>query len=159
MHHRSDVDRAQISLRRSRVLLATIAAAVLCCAAAAAAAPAVREAPRIAIKSGTPQTARVWVAARANRYETKFDAALVVNVAPDKTKVRFRCITRGCEFPPADQPDTVTRVDGSAFDVLSAKGTAAITLTIWTVTPEDVVVVAQPAERNGPQVRFLLKER
>jgi hypothetical protein len=154
MHRRSDVDRAEISLRRSRVLLVPFVAIGLSFAAATA-----KEAPRIAIKSGTPQTARAWVAARANRYETKFEAALVVNVAPDKTKVRFRCITRGCEFPPADQPDTVARVDGSAFDVLSAKGIAAITLTIWTVTPENVVVVAQPADSSGPQVRFILNER
>jgi hypothetical protein len=154
MRRRSDVDRAKLGLRRSRVLLVTFAAIGLSVAAATA-----KEASRIAIKSGTPQTARAWVAARANRYETKFDEALVVNIAPDKTKVRFRCITPGCEFPPADQPDTVARVDGSAFDVLSAKGIAAIKLTIWTVTPEDVVVVAQPADSSGPQVRFILKER
>jgi hypothetical protein len=135
-----------------------LALAVPAAAALQMAAVAAKESPRIAIKSGTPQTARAWVAARANRYETKFDAALVVNVAPDKTKVRFRCITRGCEFPASDQPDTVSRVDPAAYDVLSAKGTAAIKLTIWTVTPEDVVVVAQPAGSNGPQVRFILKE-
>jgi hypothetical protein len=154
MQRRSDADRAKLDLCRSRVLLAAFAAIGLSVAAATA-----KEAPRIAIKSGTPQTARAWVAARANRYETKFDAALVVSVVPDKTKVRFRCITPGCEFPPADQPDSVARVDGSAFDVLSAKGIAAIKLTIWTVTPEDVVVVAQPAEGSGPQVRFILNER
>jgi hypothetical protein len=148
------VDRAEISLRRSRAFLATLAAIGLTLAAAAA-----KEPPRLTIKSGTPQTARAWVAARANRYETKFDAALVVNVSPDKIKVRFRCITRGCEFPPADQPDTVARVDSNAFEVLSAKGVASIKLTIWTVTPEDVVIVAQPVGSNAPQVRFILKER
>jgi hypothetical protein len=154
MHRPFDVDRATISLRRSRVLLVALAAIGFSFTAATA-----KEALRLTIKSGTPQSARAWVAARANRYETKFDAALVVNVAPDKIKVRFRCITRGCEFPPADQPDSVARVDGSAFDVLSAKGIAAIKLTIWTVTPEDVVVVAQPAGSSEPQVRFILKER
>ena len=117
-----------------------------------------KDVPRITIKSGTPQTVHVWVAARANHYEAKFDAALVVNVSPAKTKVRFRCITHGCEFPAADQPDTVTRVDASAYDVASLKGQATIKLTIWTTTPENVVIVAQPATSNQPQVRFILNE-
>jgi hypothetical protein len=144
------VDRTQIV---SRAFLAAFAAMGLSLATAAA-----KEPPRLTIKSGTPQTARAWVAARANRYETHFDAALVVNVSPAKTKVRFRCITRGCEFPASDQPDNVARVDPSAYDVTSAKGEASIKLTIWTVTPEDVVVVAQPAGSSQPQVRFMLKE-
>jgi hypothetical protein len=122
------------------------------------AAAAGKDVPRISIKSGTPQTAQAWVAARANRYETKFDAALVVRVAPAKTKVRFRCITRGCEFPASDQPDSVSRVDASTYDVASAKGEASIKLTIWTATPENVVVVAQPAGAAQPQVRFILNE-
>jgi hypothetical protein len=115
--------------------------------------------PQLAVKSGTPQTARAWVAARANRYETRFDDALVVRVSPAKIKVRFRCITRGCEFPPSDQPDTVSRVDASAYDVESRQGLATIKLTVWTVTPENVVVVAQPTGAAKPQVRFNLNER
>jgi hypothetical protein len=118
-----------------------------------------KPAPRIAVKSGTPQTARAWVAARANRYEAKFDNALVVSVWPPKAKVRFRCITRGCEFPASEQPDSVTRIDAGAYDVAAANGEAAIKLTVWTVTPEDVVVIAQPAEADGPQVRFTLNEQ
>lgn len=118
-----------------------------------------KDVPRLTIKSGTPQTARAWVAARATRYETDFTAALVVNVSPAKLKVRFRCITHGCEFPASDQPDTVSRVDTSAYDVQSVKGTASIKLTIWTITPENVVVVAQPADAKAPQVRFVLNEQ
>jgi hypothetical protein len=115
---------------------------------------------RLTIKAGTPQTARAWVAARANRYETKFDHALVVLVSPAKSKVRFHCITRGCEFPASDQPDTVTRVDPSTYDVASVKGEAAIKLIVWTVTPENVVVVAELSTgAKQPQVRFLLNER
>ena len=113
---------------------------------------------RISIVAGTPQTARAWVAARANRYETKFDHALVVRVTPSQ-KVRFRCVTRGCEFPASDQPDTVTRVDPNAYDVAAVKGQASIKLTVWTITPENVVVVAQPAGAAGPQVRFDLNEQ
>lgn len=123
-----------------------------------AAAPA-NELVRLTIRSGTPQTAPAWVAARADRYETKFDKALVVDTAPAKLKIRFRCITKGCEFPASDQPDTVTRVDTSAYDVAAVKGEAAIKLTVWTVTPENVVVVAQASNGKGPQARFLLNER
>jgi len=49
-----------------------------------------KDVPHLTLKSGTPQTARAWVAARATRYETDFNAALVVNVSPAKLKVRFR---------------------------------------------------------------------
>jgi hypothetical protein len=113
----------------------------------------------VTVQSGTPQTARAWVAARADRYETHFDTALVVKAAKGVAKVRFRCITPGCEFPPADMPDNVTRVDASAFDVVPKKGLASIKLIVWTVTPENVIVVAQPSDRPGPQVRFMLDER
>jgi hypothetical protein len=139
---------------RARAALLGLALAGLPFLAAAAGA-----APRLALKSGSPQTARAWVAARADRYETHFDKALVVSVSPAKLKVRFHCITRGCEFPAMDQPDSVSRVDPSTMDVAGAKGEAAIKLTIWTVTPENVVVVAQPAGAAGPQVRFLLNEQ
>ena len=138
---------------RARARLAGITASLLICTSAAGDART-----RLAIVAGTPQTAQAWVAARANRYETKFDRALVVRVAPAKTKVRFRCITRGCEFPASDQPETVTRVDPNAYDVAAVKGQASIKLTIWTDTPENVVVVAQPADEPAPQVRFNLNE-
>jgi hypothetical protein len=118
-----------------------------------------KDVPHLTLKSGTPQTARAWVAARATRYETDFNAALVVNVSPAKLKVRFRCITRGCEFPASDQPDTVSRVNASTYDVQSVKGTASIKLTIWTVAPENVVVLAQPSGAKAPQVRFELNEQ
>jgi hypothetical protein len=116
------------------------------------------DATQLTIKSGSPQTVHAWVAARTKKYEMDIPAALVVNAAPDKAKIRFRCITPGCEFPPSDQPDSVSRVDPSAYDVTVAKGAAAIKLTIWTTTPESVVVVAQPAGAKDPQVRFILNE-
>ncbi len=122
--------------------------------------PATGNAPaRLTIVSGTPQTARAWVAARANRYETRFGAALVVRVSPAKSTVRFHCVTPGCEFPPSDQPASVTRVDPSTYDVASAKGIASIKLIIWTITPENVVVVAQLPDAGRPQVRFVLNVR
>jgi len=114
----------------------------------------------VSVKSGTPQTARAWVAARATRYETHFDAALVVSAGKRVAKVRFRCVTAGCEFPPADQPDAVSRVDASAFDVAVKSGSASIKLIVWTVTPETVVVEARPAQgAGGAPARFILNER
>jgi hypothetical protein len=117
------------------------------------------DAQRITITSGTPQNVRVWVAARANRYEAKYDKALTVSVSPATLKVRFRCITRGCEFPAQDQPDSVARIDPSTYDVTGVKGVASIKLIVWTMTPENVVVTAQPSGAGGPQVRFLLGQR
>jgi hypothetical protein len=136
---------------RARAGIPALALTLLSASATAGATAA-----RIAVVSGTPQSAHAWVAPRANRYETKFDAALVVSVSPPETKVRFRCVTRGCEFPASEQPETVTRVDASTYDVAAAKGQAAIKLTVWTVAPETVTVVARPAEEDGPQVRFIL---
>ncbi len=148
------MDRAQVTRRTARAALAALAALGFALPAAASTAPA-----HLTIKAGTPQTAQAWVAARADRYETHFDHALVVEVSPPKTKVRFRCVTPGCEFPASDQPDNVSRVDPSAYDVAGVKGEAAIKLTIWTVTPETVTVVASPADTGKPQVRFVLNER
>lgn len=113
----------------------------------------------ITVRSGTPQTARAWVAQHADRYETDFHDALVVKAGKGVAKVRFRCITHGCEFPPADMPDNTTRVDASAFDVVPKNGVASIKLIVWTVTPENVIVTAQPPNRPGPQARFVLNER
>ena len=114
----------------------------------------------VRVKSGTPQTARAWVAARADRYETHFDQALVVSAGKRVAKVRFRCVTAGCEFPPADQPDAVSRVDPSAFDVAVKNGSASIKLIVWTVTPETVIVEARPAQAaKGAAARFVLNER
>ena len=139
---------------KARAVIAGFVAAGVACAAAATAASAVR----LAIVSGTPQTARAWVAEHADRFETKFDGALVVKTA-NVRKVRFRCVTRGCEFPAQDQADNVNRVNPSAYDVTTKNGQASIKLTIWTQTPQTVIVVAQPAERTTPQVRFVLNER
>ena len=113
---------------------------------------------QLLLVSGTPQTERAWVAARADRFEAKFDTALVVK-ATGVEKVRFRCVTPGCEFPAQDQADNVNRVDPRTYDVTVKKGLASIKLIVWTVTPETVVVVAQPADRATPQVRFVLNER
>jgi hypothetical protein len=132
---------------------------VLALAAGSAGIAAAADVPRIAITSGTPQTVRVWVAPRANRYEAKYEQALTVSVSPPTLKVRFRCITRGCEFPAQDEPENVARVGPSAYDVTGVKGKASIKLVIWTVTPQNVVVTAQPSSGSAqPQVRFVLGE-
>lgn len=115
---------------------------------------------RIAVKSGTPQSARAWAASGANVYETAFDQALVVTVSPADTRVRFRCVTPGCIFPPSDQPDGVDRVDTSAFDVASDKGIASIKLVVRSVSTGSVTVVATPAtDPHGPAARFILNAR
>ena len=43
----------------------------------------------VTVQSGTPQTAQAWVAARADRYETHFNTALVVKAgAPAAVTVK-----------------------------------------------------------------------
>ena len=115
---------------------------------------------RIAVKSGSQQSAHAWAAAGANLYETVFNDSLAVTVSPADTRVRFRCLTPGCVFPPSDQPDGTDRVDKTAFDVTSDNGVASIKLTIRTISTGPVIVIAQPSNNpHGPTARFVLIAR
>ncbi len=107
---------------------------------------------RARIVSGTPQSARAFVAPAAAKYVTEFAQPLVVRVEGSKNAklgVRFFCVTRGCELPPQTQPDEVKRIDPRTFEVTSKDGKAAISLTVSTDTPETVEIVAQPVTGHG----------
>jgi hypothetical protein len=107
---------------------------------------------RARIVSGTPQSARAFVATAAAKYVTEFTQPLVVRVEGSKNPklgVRFFCVTRGCELPPQTQPDEVKRIDPRTFEVTSKDGKAAISLTVSTDTPETVEVVAEPVTARG----------
>jgi hypothetical protein len=144
-----------MKLRRSAVRLAVLAAVAWLPGNASAGAP-----PVIAIVSGTPQSATAFIAQHGPRYETAFDAPLVVKVAPPGTVVRFRCITPDCTFAASVQPDAVSRVDPRSYDVKSANGDASIKLLISTATVESVTVTATPVRTpHAPAVRFVLHER
>jgi hypothetical protein len=126
----------------------------------AAGAPAAASAPaRIAIASGTPQSARAWAPAGTNDYETTFDQALVVKVSPADAKVRFRCATPSCTFPSQVQGEAVTRVDPSAYDVTAEHGIASIKLTVRSASVQALTVVAKLASGRSAEVRFALTAR
>jgi hypothetical protein len=115
---------------------------------------------RIAMKSGSQQSAHAWAAPGTKLYETKFDDALVVTVSPPDAKVRFRCITRGCILPPQEQGEGINRADASAFDVDAEGGIASIKLIVRSPSVQPIVVAAQAANKpHGPIVRFVLNAR
>ena len=134
------------------------AAAVL--AAVAAASP--HAASPLRVVSGTPQSAVAYAAGNSAQYVTVFTTPLVVSVGNAKNvAVRFSCASRGCTFPPSDQPDTVNRVDPASYDVKAVGGKAEISLTLATLAPGRFTVLAYPstARRRAGAVAFTLIAR
>ena len=115
---------------------------------------------RIAIKSGSQQSAHAWAAPGTKLYETQFGAALVVTVTPADAKIRYRCVTPGCVLPPQEQGEGINRVDTRTFDVDADKGIASIKLIVRTQSVQPVIVRAQAAdEPHGASVGFVLNAR
>ena len=138
---------------RTLAIAATLAAFAL--GSAGAATPR-----RIAIRSGSEQSARAWAVPGTKLYETQFAAALTVAVSPPHAKIRFRCVTAGCILPPQEQGNGIDRVDASAFDVTAANGIAAIKLIVRSASVQPVTIVARAAgEPHGRSVRFVLHEQ
>lgn len=137
--------------RTAYAVAAAACAAVAASASAASSAKPVREV-RAWIVSGTPQSARAYVAPAAAVYVTEFARPLVVRVDGAKNPkigVRFFCTTPKCELPPQVQPDEVKRIDPRTFEAQSKNGKATISLTVSTDTPETVEVVAEPVAGPG----------
>jgi hypothetical protein len=147
-----------------RVLLA---ASVLALAAAHAAPPHAKphraspaRALRAVIVSGNAQTAHAYIASGKKRYQTDFPNALVVRVTasppPGGTRyVVFTCVTNGCTFAPADQPNGGTYVDrvadvDNAYKVKIHNGTAALRVTTEVpVATGTYTVRADPSVQKG----------
>ena len=145
-------------MNHARIAAGLFVMSGLAVTAVAAAASATRSAA-ITIVSGTPQTATAYVAQHGPRFETTFDAALVVKTVPKDVTVRFRCITHDCQFAPSEQP-VANRVDPGAFDYKTKNGTASIKLIISTVTVETVTVSATVmGGPHPPSVTFHLIAR
>ncbi|GAC1585726.1 MAG: hypothetical protein NVS3B7_20670 [Candidatus Elarobacter sp.] len=141
-----------------------LAASVVALAAAVQPAPHPTRGPSIAtvrarVVSGTNQTATAHVAAAAKKYVTDFPGVLVVRVdgAPraehTPRHVRFRCVTKGCIFVPADQPNDgqdVDRIDEEAYKAKVLDGKASIRVSIQGDRPQAVyTVTAEPTVRRG----------
>lgn len=106
---------------------------------------------RAEIVSGTPQTARAYVAAGEAKYATEF-APLVVRVsgpAAAKRRMRFHCVTRGCAFV-TDAPENGDRIDPATYDVDVKGGKASLHVTIVAGNPAGTYVLyAQPLAGKG----------
>ena len=129
---------------------------------AAATAAASNTGPRLHIAGGNAQSATAYASGISADYWTTFAAPLRVSTGAVKNvAIRFTCASRGCTFPPQDQPDTVNRVDPTSYDVKVVNGTAEITLTIATAAPETVTVLAYPstARAHAGAVAFTLTAR
>jgi len=113
---------------------------------------------RAFVVSGTPQTARAFVAPGEAKYQTEFPGLLVVRVvgAPRQKQprhVRFTCVTKGCAFGAADQPnkgqdvDHVTN-DGNYYRAAVNHGKAAIRVTVEADSPFGTYTVAAVPEEG-----------
>jgi hypothetical protein len=117
---------------------------------------------RLAVVSGTPQSAHAYVAPAARVYLTEFRQPLIVRVAGrGAERIRFSCANPHCVFPPSDQPDQVHRINESTYDVDVHDGKAELTLTLSTVTLGTFIVTARVADAHSPAgtVRFALTAR
>ena len=93
--------------------LAALFAGALAAAPAHHATPKPSPPPKVVraiVVSGDGQTARAFVAPSSAQYQTDFPDLLVVRFVPrpqsgEERHVKFRCMTDGCAFAAADQPD------------------------------------------------------
>ena len=108
--------------------------------------------------SGTPQTATAFVAPGKAKYQTQFPGLLVVRVvgAPrqkQKRHVRFTCVTEGCDFGAADQPNKGQGIEhvttgGDYYTVEVDNGRAAIRVTIEADEPAGTYTVQAVPDRG-----------
>ena len=144
--------------------LAAIAVAAFALGAAATPHPARphKAAARLAgvraeVDSGNRQNVHAYAAASRSKYEADFPKPLVVRVSgPPPRKgnriVVFSCVTPGCAFLSADQPDEGKHVDrvGELYKVKVVKGHAVLHVTLEGDSPtSEYIVRAQPSVHRG----------
>jgi hypothetical protein len=106
---------------------------------------------RAFVVSGTPQTATAFAAPGEAKYQTEFPGPLVVRVvgAPrqkQKRHVRYTCVTKGCTFGSAEQPNPKAvdhkTDEGENYYIAEVNdGRAAIRVTIEADSPAGTYVV------------------
>ncbi len=145
--------------------LAVLAAVALALPGAAHPAPhAVRKparklvAVRVEIVSGNRQNLKAYVSPSTSKYVVDFPKPLVVGVHAPQPKdggdriVIFTCVTPGCTFLSADQPDDGKHVDriGAVYKVkiIHSRGVLHVTLAGDNPT-SDYVISAKPSPREG----------
>ena len=144
--------------------LAAFAVAVFALGAAAKPAPhAARKAPaklvdvRAQIVSGNRQDLKAYAATGAAKYVVDFPKLLDVRVSGPQPEngdriVVFSCVTPGCKFISADQPDEGKHVDhvGALYKVTVIHGRAKLHVTIEGDNPtSEYIVQALPRAHDG----------
>jgi hypothetical protein len=145
----------------TRLAIAALAAVVLT-AAHAPPRPRAHAAVRVyraVVVSGSAQSGRAWVAPAQTKYLTEFAHPLVVRVdgppPPPKQHyhVRFRCVSRGAAFSPANQPrgdDVQKNEEDDSYTVVAADGRAVLGVALATDSPTGMYrVVAEPVVAAG----------
>jgi hypothetical protein len=120
--------------------------------------PAAALAPvRADIASGNRQIAQAYVATSRSKYDADFPKPLVVRVSgPPPRKgnrvIVFSCVTPGCTFLGADQPDEGSHIEhvGELYKVRVVRGHAVLHVTLEGDRPTgDYVVRALPSVHGG----------
>ena len=112
---------------------------------------------RAEIVSGDRQNLRAYAAASVSKYVADFSKPLVVRVSGPQPRngdriVVFRCVTPGCKFASADQPNEGKYVDrvGAVYKVTVVKGRATLHVTLEGDSPaSDYTVTALPSTHDG----------
>lgn len=112
---------------------------------------------RVEIASGNNQVARAYAAMSRPKYDADFKKHLVVRVSGPPPRegnriIVFSCVTPGCAFMSADQPDDGKHIDrvGELYKVKVVRGHAVLHVTLEGDSPtQDYIVNARPSVRPG----------
>jgi hypothetical protein len=144
--------------------LAAIAVAAFALGAAAKPHPAGSHKPvakladvRVRIESGNMQNSPAYAALSRSKYDADFPQHLVVRVSGPPPRegnrvVVFSCVTPGCTFLSADQPDDGKHIDrvGAVYKVRVVKGRAALHVTLESDSPvNEYIVNVRPSVHPG----------
>ncbi|GAC1615596.1 MAG: hypothetical protein NVS4B13_09850 [Candidatus Elarobacter sp.] len=122
------------------------------------------------VLSGSPQTAHAYVEPADKKYVTAFAQFLTVRIDGVTSKehrlVRFRCVSKGCEFSPADQPNDgkdIEKAGDGSYKVTVIDGKASLGVAIESGVPvRTCTVVAEPIVRKNERAiaaSFVLNTR
>jgi hypothetical protein len=112
---------------------------------------------RAEIESGDRQNVRAYASTSRSTYVADFPKLLVVRMRGPQPKegdriVVFRCVTPGCTFASADQPDDGKHIDrvGALYKATVVNGQASVHATLEGPSPtSDYVVKALPSVHDG----------
>ena len=112
---------------------------------------------RAEIVAGDLQNVRAYATMSRSKYVADFPKLLVVRMRGPQSEngdriVVFSCVTPGCTFASADQPDEGKHIDraGALYKVTVVKGQASVHVTLEGDSPaSDYIVRARPSVHDG----------